>query len=71
MKNDDCSAVLICAADDPTDKSPKDNKITFRTNGDNTTVFGDGGIIPYIKRLDGTYEFTLSSSHAALVRVML
>lgn len=67
MKKDGGSGALICAVDDPYDTSSKENKITFRTDADDVVIFGESGIIPYIKRTDGTYEFALLSSHAALV----
>ncbi len=67
-KEGDGDAVLICAADDPYDKSAKKRTIHFRIkDGCEVRAVGGHGPIPLAKAEDGTFSFKMSSSAGVLL----
>ena len=63
-------AVLICAADDPYDKSPRKRTIRFRAkDGCEVRAVGGQGSIPLARAEDGTLSFEMSSSAGVLLVV--
>ena len=67
-KDGDGDAVLICAADDPYDKSTKKRTIRFRIkDGCEVRAVGGKGPISLAKAEDGTFSFEMSSSAGVLL----
>ena len=67
-KGGDGDAVLICAADDPYDKSPKKRTIRFRAkDGRAVRAVGGQGPFPLARAEDGTLSFEMSSNAGVLL----
>ena len=67
-KDGDGDAVMICAADDPYDKSPKKRTIRFRVkDGCEVRAVGGQGPFTLAKAEDGTHSFEMLSSAGVLL----
>ena len=67
-KDGDGDSVLVCAADDPYDKSPKKRTIRFRVkDGCEVRAVGGRGPFPLARAEDGTLTFEMSSSAGVLL----
>lgn len=67
-KNGDGShALMICAADDPHDKTPQTYSIVFRTEGRAVTAIGGNGRLPVTVRADGTFAVEVCSNAGVLL----
>ena len=60
-------ALMICAADDPYEKSPKEYAVTFRAPGRSIRVLGGEGYKTVESREDGVYAVSVKSNEGILI----
>ena len=58
---------MICAADDPYEKSPKEYAVTFRAPGRSIRVLGGEGYKTVESREDGVYAVSVKSNEGILI----
>lgn len=67
--NDGAYALMVCAADDPQDETPKISPITFRVLGERTVTALSGNGKKEVKRLyDGSYLLEIASNEGILIQ---
>jgi len=66
---DGANALMICAADDPQDESPKTSRIVFRVaGGRNVTAMNGCGKKPVVRLADGSYAVEIASNEGVLIQ---
>lgn len=66
-RQDGSSALMLCAADDPFEQSPKSYNVTFRSDGRAISATGGEGSVPVNKLKNGYYSVQISSNQGILI----
>ena len=64
------SGLVICVADDPFDKAPKQYKLRFKAPGKEVSVLGGDGYLPMSRNAEGWIECVISSNQGLLIEAL-